>query len=484
MKIFLSIAFLFSFLIAQDSPAVYWNSLATDVTVGVPLVDDPTLIGGRIQVKVSFNGGKSYNEMGEIFEIEKSDIDDLKNVSIAADIFESMPGFSEGGKAQFIAKVWDRAGNSIEGGVSDSVLTIDETVPTLVSLNNISSNEKKNLAMPGDSIIFDLITSEPIKKPEFTINGESYNDDAVGIDKSWKLIYSADEAEDGLITFEINYMDLAGNPGFPITVASDSLVITMDGTLPEITEINLSSSNNFDNSWAVKGDSVFLTFNSSELLRDIVAKVNNVETKVLKEEELKFVFYHIFTESDSEGVVPIDINYKDLAGNIGEVIDETTDDSEVTFDMTPPEPFKVETVGSLQGERKNKKKKEKGNKENSKSESGMELGFISIILLSFFSLTVLIVRISRFIIFGKAGQAGWKALVPFLNLFIFTKIVNKPVWWIVVYLLFPIGFILSSLQISKLFDKKIVYSIGLILLPIVFYPLLAFGKSSFNSSQS
>ena len=79
-----------------------------------------------------------------------------------------------------------------------------------------------------------------------------------------------------------------------------------------------------------------------------------------------------------------------------------------------------------------------GNKENSKSESGMELGFISIILLSFFSLTVLIVRISRFIIFAKAGQSGWKALIPFLNLFVFTKIVNKPVWWIVIYLLFPI----------------------------------------------
>ena len=71
MKIFSSIMFLFSFLIAQDSPVVYWNSLATDVTVGVPLVDDPTLIGGRIQVKVSFNGGKSYNEMGEIFKLRR-----------------------------------------------------------------------------------------------------------------------------------------------------------------------------------------------------------------------------------------------------------------------------------------------------------------------------------------------------------------------------------------------------------------------------
>ena len=245
-----------SLVFAQESPNVYWNSLATDVTVGVPLVDDPTLIGGRVQIKVSFNDEKSYEDLGEVFTIEKSDIDDLKNVSVSANIFEAMPGFSEGGKAQFIAKVWDRAGNSIEGAVSDSVLSIDETVPTLVSLKNISSNEKKNLAMQGDSIIFDLITSEPIKKPEFEINGESYNDAAVGVEKSWKLIYAADEADDGPITFEINFMDLAGNPGVPITVATDSLVVTMDGTLPEINEVNLSSNNPYDKSWAVKGDSL------------------------------------------------------------------------------------------------------------------------------------------------------------------------------------------------------------------------------------
>ena len=78
----------------------------------------------------------------------------------------------------------------------------------------------------------------------------------------------------------------------------------MDGTLPEITEVNLSSNNPYDKSWAVKGDSLFLQFNSSEELKDIIAKVGNVETKILIEEDLKFVFYHVFTESDSEGVVP------------------------------------------------------------------------------------------------------------------------------------------------------------------------------------
>ena len=484
MKKFLILNFVVSLIIAQDNPNVYWNSLATDVTVGVPLVDDPTLIGGRVQVKVSFDNGRSYNEMGDIFSIEKSDIDDLKNISIPADIFEAMPGFSEGGKAQFIARVWDRAGNSVEGAVSDSILTIDETIPTLVSLKNISSNQKKNLAMPGDSIIFDLITSEPIKKPRFEINGESYDDGSVGVEKSWKLIYSADEADDGPITFEIKFMDLAGNPGVPITAATDSLVITMDGTLPEIIEVNLSSNNPYDKSWAVKGDSLFLQFKSSEELKDIIAKVGNVETKILKEEDLKFVFYHVFTDSDSEGVVPINLSYKDLAGNTGDLIDETSDDSEVNFDMTPPEPFKVETVGSLQGEKKSKKKKEKSGIEKSKSGDSTELGLIPIILLSFFGLTVLAVRISRYIIFSKFGQAGWKALIPVFNLFVFTKIASKPPWWVVIYFIFPIGFILSSLQISKLFDKKIFFAIGLILLPIAFYPLLVFSKSALNTTKS
>ena len=484
MRIYLYIGLFLSINLAQDNSGVYWNSLATDVTVGVPLVDDPTLVGGRVQVKVSFDSGKSYSNLGETFEIEKGDIDDLKNVSIEAGVFESMPGFSEGGSAQFIAKVWDRAGNSIEGAVGDSVLTIDEVVPILVSLEIKSSNTNQNLAMPGDSIIFDLNTSEPIKQPVFQINDDSYDDLAVGIEKSWKFIYQADDADDGPISFEINFMDLAGNPGLPISIASDSLVITMDGTLPEITEVNLSSSNSYDNSWAVKGDSLLLKFISTEPLKDIVAKVNNVETKILKEEALSFVFYHVFTESDSEGVVPIELSYKDLAGNIGEIMDETTDDSEVTFDMTPPDPFKVETVGSLQGNVKNKKKKQKNSKEKLKSDDKENFGLIPIIAMSFIGLNILVVRISRFILFGKAGQAGWKALIPFFNLFIFTKIVNKPVWWIVIYLIFPIGFILSSLDLSKLFGKKIVFFIGLLLLPIVFYPLLAFSKSQFNKPIS
>ena len=71
MKKIVSVILLFSLLMSQDDSKIYWNSLATDVTVGVPLADDESLIGGRIQVKASFDGGISFNDLGDKFIIEK-----------------------------------------------------------------------------------------------------------------------------------------------------------------------------------------------------------------------------------------------------------------------------------------------------------------------------------------------------------------------------------------------------------------------------
>ena len=128
-------------VIPQEIVPRYWNSLSTHVTIGVPLVDDESLIGGRIQVRVNFDNGGTFIDLGQTHIIEKRDIDDIKQVSIPAEEFENMVGFQEDAKVQFIAQLWDRAGNSVTGPVSDSILTIDETIPELVKLEITSSNE-------------------------------------------------------------------------------------------------------------------------------------------------------------------------------------------------------------------------------------------------------------------------------------------------------------------------------------------------------
>ena len=478
----LIIVLLFSkVLYAQEVVPRYWNSLSTHVTVGVPLVDDESLIGGRIQVKINFDKGNSFNDLGEKHIIGKDDIDDIKQVSIPAEVFESMMGFQENAKVQFIVQLWDRAGNSVVGPVSDSVMTIDQIIPELVKLEITSSNElDSKRAMEGDSITFQVSANEAMNAPIFNINGESY-DGAVGVDKSWMLVYPSDEADDGIIEFEITYTDLAGNPGAPVTVASDGMPIIKDGTLPELDEISLFTSNPYDSLLATKGDTVFINFKSSESIRDIKILLNSNESILKEEDSLSFIFYHIFTESDSEGAIPFLLDYKDLAGNTGETIDETSDDSEVILDMNPPADFTIKMVGSLQGELAEEEIKEAGNGREKSKKGKNELGLIPIILLAYFGLSFSIVWISWFKIFSKSGQAGWKALVPLLNLFTFTKIARKPVWWFIIYLILPIGYILSSFQVAKLFGKNLIFSIGLMLLPVVFFPFLAFGKSQYQS---
>ena len=464
---------------AQDSVKRYWNSLSTHVTIGVPLLDDETLIGGRIQIRAGYNQDDNFNNLGETFIIEKSDIDDIKLITIGAEVFEAMEGFQEDVQVQFIAQIWDRAGNSIIGSVSDSVLTVDQTLPEVVALEMLSSNElDSSKAMPGDSLTFQLNVTEPINLPIFIINDESF-DGAVGLEKSWVLVYPADEADDGLIQFEVSYSDIAGNPGISTSAAANGILITKDGTLPELDSISLFSSNVYDSSLAIKDDTVFINFKSTELIRDLKVLLNSNEAELQNNDSLSYSFYHVFTESDSEGVIPILLDYRDLSGNIGETIDETSDDSEVTLDMNPPAEFKIETVGTLQGEVAVIANKEVGDMESKPKNKTKELGLVFIITASIFGLTFILYLISWFKIFGKAGHAGWKALIPFFNIFIFTKIVNKPIWWLAIYLLLPIGHIFSALHIGKVFGKNIIYSVGLIFLPMVFYPLLAFGRSDY-----
>jgi hypothetical protein len=372
--------------------------------------------------------------------------------------------------------VWDRAGNSTTGSVSDSVLNIDQTLPESVSLILTSSNTiNPNMVMPGDSITFQFSTNENILAPLFIINGEEY-ENAVGLGKSWMFIYFSDEADDGPINFKVVYKDLAGNPGIIISEASDSKIITMDGTEPELSEVTLLTSNEFDSTLAIKGDTVFLNFKSSEKVTDINILLNSTEAIIHKESELEFTYYHVFTESDSEGVIPIGVNYKDLAGNIGELVEQTSNDSEVSYDMTPPAEFKVEKVGAIKSDAQELETIDESQGDSSKKGSKNSLPLLIISIVS--GLTILLVWVSWYKIFSKAGQSGWKAFVPFLNIFTFTKVVSKPAWWSIIYLILPIGYILSALHISKAFDKKILFSVGLILLPFIFFPLLAFGKSS------
>lgn len=86
------------------------------------------------------------------------------------------------------------------------------------------------------------------------------------------------------------------------------------------------------------------------------------------------------------------------------------------------------------------------------------------------------------IVFKKAGKPGWAAIVPFYNLYILFEITwGKGIKFLL--LLIPIAnivfLIMTMVKMAKVFGYGGGFAVGLIFLPIIFYPLLAFGNSKY-----
>lgn len=86
-------------------------------------------------------------------------------------------------------------------------------------------------------------------------------------------------------------------------------------------------------------------------------------------------------------------------------------------------------------------------------------------------------------IYMKAGQPGWASIIPIYNIVILLKIVNKPLIWLL-WLCIPFvniyfGVVMMH-RLSVSFGKDTGFTVGLILIPIVFIPILGFDKSVYQ----
>ena len=120
------------------------------------------------------------------------------------------------------------------------------------------------------------------------------------------------------------------------------------------------------------------------------------------------------------------------------------------------------------------------------------------------------------IVYEKAGEPGWACLIPVYNYYVLLRIAGRSGWWLLVFMLafilaginkispVPVDaggglssviqqgilaaslllsffsyifFIVINLDIAKRFNKGIFFGLGMWLLPLIFYPILAFGRA-------
>src|ERR1700722_7187908 len=87
-------------------------------------------------------------------------------------------------------------------------------------------------------------------------------------------------------------------------------------------------------------------------------------------------------------------------------------------------------------------------------------------------------------IFEKAGEKGWKALIPIYNYHIWLKILKRPWWWIFIFLIPGVGFMMMMVVsgiTSESFGKKGSWQMILSgILFFIFLPVMGFGKEAFK----
>ncbi len=137
-------------------------------------------------------------------------------------------------------------------------------------------------------------------------------------------------------------------------------------------------------------------------------------------------------------------------------------------------------------------------------------------LTGFFAVSVVLIIIACFVgiavyvlyvvglwkVFKKAGEDGWKALIPFYNTYVLTKIVGLSWWWFLLAVaptivglvsgtstlvsLGSICQIIANVCIAKNLSMKMhkdtATIVLLVLFPVVMYPVLGLGSSTWDES--
>lgn len=86
-------------------------------------------------------------------------------------------------------------------------------------------------------------------------------------------------------------------------------------------------------------------------------------------------------------------------------------------------------------------------------------------------------------VYEKAGKPGWAAIVPIYNIIVLLEIVGKPMWWVILFFIPIVNLIVSILvyiELAKRFGQGIGFAIGLLLLPVIFMAILAFGGAQYQ----
>lgn len=103
--------------------------------------------------------------------------------------------------------------------------------------------------------------------------------------------------------------------------------------------------------------------------------------------------------------------------------------------------------------------------------------------LLFYVIFLVLIIVAYWKIFVKAGEAGWKSIVPIWNIIILLKIIGRPWWWLLLMFIPFVNFVVAivvAIDLGKAFGKDVVWSVFLLIIfSVVGYLILGLGDAKY-----
>lgn len=96
----------------------------------------------------------------------------------------------------------------------------------------------------------------------------------------------------------------------------------------------------------------------------------------------------------------------------------------------------------------------------------------------------LLMTAGMWMMFTKAGKPGWAAVIPIYNIYTLFKIAGKSGWWLLLLLIPLVNLVVLFIVMSSVaekFGKGFGFTLGMMFLPFIFYPILGFGSSTYSA---
>ena len=297
------------------------NSLDVTIDKTAPSVTNLTLYSNNLNSSLARAGDlinitlevseNIYNATLQIFGTETSMTESNNTAYANITVLQNSPN----GLATFNITAYDGAGNEFNITQNDASanVIIDTANPTLSNLTIYSDNaHNTSLATLDDTLNITITANEDLSSANITILGAMYTMSTSGMVANASVTVNSSHA-DGQVEFSITALDLAGNSLTVNQTNLNSLDLTIDKSVPSVTNLTLYS-NNLNSSLAKSGDLINITLEVSEQIYNATLQILGTEIDMTESNNTAYANITVLQNSPN-GLAAFNITAYDGAGN-------------------------------------------------------------------------------------------------------------------------------------------------------------------------